>query len=176
MKFGEALYRLITNGRSPRTEPTTFPAALAVLIRSAGSAAGAARALGVSATTVRRWRDSGRAPAGRASLVVQVATAVERRARLKPGREKRLRKPQPGMKVAGKVKISDYEEERDIELGQYAEENAMGAAIDAYLAGESLDAIGDAFADGISGASFYEDLFSSEGPGEIDVDPGGITL
>lgn len=175
MNLGEALYRKFAGGRSPRTEPTTFPAALASLIRSAGSAAGAARVLGVSATTVRRWRDAGRAPAGKSGGVVQLAVAVERRKRLAPGREKRLRKYIPlSMKLEGEVEISQYKEHREIDIGQYLEPNAITDAMDAYLNGEPLDAIAQAFADNVMGAPFYADLFSPEGPGEMDVE--GLTL
>lgn len=88
-------YRAITGGRSPRTEVDDWQSGLAFFIRLHGSETAAARALDVPRRTLRNWLGKfGRTivpPADRKARVIGVMVNAQRRARLKPGREKRLR-------------------------------------------------------------------------------------
>lgn len=181
--LGEALYSAITKGRSPRTEPSTLPAALAVIIGAAGSVAGAARAMGVPRRTFRDWIEKGYAgkPTGtggtRNSEVVRAALRIERRNRLPRGREQRMRNTPPStVTISGtymyRGRDNKLEDRRDsVDVGQYLQAGTLGAVLDVFLDGGSLDELGDTFAAGIDDPTdFYSDTLSSDDAHGWDVD------
>lgn len=162
MELGEALYREITNGRSPYTEVATFGGAVEYFLTSAGGiAAAAARAAGVPASTFRGWMRGRQPKTGNAAGMVGAAIRAQRRERLPRGREKRLRRPgalDDAKIVGGLTYGSTPEPDRDIDLGAYLDE-VQDALIDAYLDGEPIEVLAEIFHDGITGAPFYEQTF-----------------
>lgn len=91
----EATYRAIT-GRSPRTESAgaSWQAGMRLVVSLAGgNVSAAARALDVPRRTMRRWlAGESTPPADRRAQVARLALQVVRRDRLKPPRERRLRR------------------------------------------------------------------------------------
>lgn len=156
--LGEQLYRHITGGRSPRTEPSTLPQALTVLVGRAGSVSAAARILDVPRRSLRDWIAGTSKPSGeRPAFIVRTAVEVERRHRLSAGREKNLRGPdrQRALKISGKQGDRD----RTIEIGRYLAPGTLRRVVDAYLRGESLNGLVKVLNAGITDA-FYKALFS----------------
>src|SRR5262245_27784913 len=135
MDIGEALYRHITNGRSPNTEVTSFGAAVDWLVAKYGSASAAGRAVGVAPSTFRHWVN-GRQPSGdRAYDVTAQVRADQRRSRLSRKRESRLRGP-------GAMEFLEFDAEytydasnRTVQIGLYVDDDCPNAVIDAFLAG-----------------------------------------
>lgn len=176
MDMGEAIYREITGGRSPRTEDRDFSDSLDYLVGAFGSASAAARALGVPPSSMRHWVSSGRMPKGpRAGIVTTAARQLERQIRLSEKREKRLRtKGFVALTVKCVIVVSDDDESRDLNLGPYLDDGLEDDLLDAYLAGASIEDLGEMFHQGISGSDFYSDVFDPHGPYDLDVkDIGG---
>lgn len=165
MDFGDALYRAVS-GRSPETEPRSMTAALAVFVRHAGSVAGAARLAGVPRRTMRDWLSGKHSPRGdRRNVVIQAAVKVERRGRLRPGRERRLRAGGEGnVHIAGRYRYDEHGR-GSVDLGRYLQAGAIDAVIDAYLDGADGDQLGDVLADHIADpAQFYARTLRSDDP------------
>lgn len=171
MTPGEAIYREITGGRSPRTEITGWRDGLAWLRGQAGSTSALARELGVNRSTLRGWLD-GRTPRGdRAGMVARAALRAQRRARLPKGREKRLRAPGSlsDVKMVGSLNYgTEPEPERDLNIGDYLAD-IQNDLVDAYLDGASTDELADILAGGIEDADFYADTLSSDGSMDWDI-------
>lgn len=164
MDLGEAIYREITGGRSPHTELRGWSDALEFIVGQAGSGRAAARELGIAETTLRGWRH-GRTPRDGGDYVLDAARRMQRRARLRPGREARLR--QPGAlddaKLVGRLSYDGAPEpDRDVMIGDYMAD-VQNDIIDAYLEGASLDELGEIFLEGITGADFYSETMGPDG-------------
>lgn len=138
------LYRAITNGRSPATEIASAAARLAELERAHGGGAAAARAVGVSLRTWQRWRVAAAGTASAARERQRPSKASElrltqavRRARLKPGREARLRRSRV-LRVTGEYVVSSDRRQRSEDIGPHV--GALrGKILDAYLAGDNRE-------------------------------------
>lgn len=150
--MGEALYRAICK-RSPHTEPQTFGQAVGWFVaRAGGNVSAAARAAGVSRRTFRDWLDGKGHGTARAGDVLAAARAGERRERLKPGREKRLRRaPAAGMTFAGRYNYDgkpgkEAPTRSPVQIGRYVQPDTIGHLIDLFLSGASLDALRDGLA------------------------------
>lgn len=86
-----ATYGALSGGRSARSEPQGFLAALTAVVAREGSVAGAARSLDVPRRTLRRWLTGEGQPSDlRRAAVVRRASQITRRARLTTGREARI--------------------------------------------------------------------------------------
>lgn len=171
MDLGEVIYREITNGRSPHTEVTSWSDALELIVGEAGSGRAAARELGIAETTLRGWRH-GRTPRDGGDFVLDAALKMQRRARLRPGREARLRKPGAlgEAKLVGRLSYDGAPEpDRDVGIGDYLSE-VQNDLVDAYLDGASLDELAEIFVDGIEGATFYEETMGAGGAGHMEWD------
>lgn len=164
MDVGEALYREMTGGRSPRTEIATFGAAVAYLVGHAGSASAAARMIGVPMSSMRHWASSGRRPAAaRQSMVIRAAVAVQRRARLPRKAEAKMRAPGriDGMRLHGTVIYDGSpEREREIDLGRYLAYGTADDLLDAFKAGASVDDLAAILVSQTTD-DFYRDLLDS---------------
>ena len=172
MDLGDAIYREITGGRSPRTEIGTFGGAVEYLLGKAGGVAStAARLAGVPASTFRGWLRGRQPKAGRAGDVVRAASAAERRDRLSRGRERRLRAPGAlsTLKVIGTYGYDKGKGftpaggQREAAVGYYMDE-VQDALVDAYLAGASTDELAEIFADAITDRGFYAETFERDNP------------
>lgn len=145
-----ATYRAITGGRSPRTETTDWMTSLQVFIRAHGSETAAARALDVPRRTLRNWLGKfGKPttpPADRKARVVGLMVRAQRRARLAPGREKRLRAAKV-ITISGIDRYDGEDREVSFYVGQGSSTgitgDVMNKLIDGYLLG----------ADGLDGQS-----------------------
>jgi hypothetical protein len=139
----EVTYRAITGGRSPRTEPTTLPAALAVVVASVqGNVSAAARALGVPRRTLRDWLAGTKTPKpANRSLIMATAKRMSRRTRLNPKREARLRGAR-SIRIQGIDRYDD--KERDV---TFTLDGPMTTRLDPAVFGELVDA----FLRGVSG-------------------------
>lgn len=166
MGIFDKVYRYITRGRSPATEGRR---GLPEMIRQQeikhGSGRAAARAWGIPESTWRSWRN-GRPAKAKHSTVIDALKAehvkTERRARLSPGREKKLRAgtAAPGPlhaqfgDVTGTLIISSDERTRSIDLSQWITPESEQAIVDAYLSGRDgavEQAIKDAMDDYVPG-------------------------
>jgi hypothetical protein len=127
----EAVSRALTR-RAASTGEGVTSRTVAELERHAGGHAAAAREAGVSPETWRRWRNGTQTPSRRRREGLEAAV---RRARLRPGRERRLRESRPAITLTATVRVSSDTRERTIDLGAYAEPGYMGELIDAYLDG-----------------------------------------
>lgn len=137
-----ATYRAITGGRSPHTEATDWQTGLQVFIRAHGSEAAAARALEVPRRTLRNWLGKfGKVvvpPADRQARVVGLMVRAQRRARLTPGREKRLRAAKK-ITIEGVDRYDGNDREVTFHVGQGGStgitSDVVNKLIDAYLFG-----------------------------------------
>ncbi len=162
--IGEALYREITGGRSPRTEVHSVGGAIEhFMARAGGVASRAARLAGVPASTFRAWT-RGRQPKNPGDIVER-ASRSDRRARLRPGREARLR----GSSMTGITLNATYDYDgrpRDVAIGGYLDYITLADdLVDAYLAGDSLHELGEMFAmhvDDTGSSGFYTRTFAAE--------------
>jgi len=174
--LGEALYREITNGRSPYTEVSTVPGALRVLAADAGSMRALARSLDIAPSTLRGWF-KGRTPRDDRSGLVQEAVAAQRRQRLPKGRERRMRaRGLREVKVTGTYTYDGTgrgaDEDREVDLGPYLDDVA-DELLDAYLDGADLDELEETFIDAISdggGNGWYARTFQAGGWDIDDLD------
>ena len=171
--LGDALYRAICR-RSPATEPNSFRDAVGWFVANAGgNVSAAARAAGVSRRTFRDWLEGKGHGTARAGDVLAAARAGERRKRLRPGREKRLRAMDPsGMQVHGAYNYDPKVGGRTVDAGRYVAPGVMGELLDAFLSGASLAELRQTFADNMLDPSgFYPTTFalSSENPHGWDV-------
>ena len=167
MDLGEAIYRRIT-GRSPHTEVSTFAGAVTYLVTRFGSASAAARASGFPPSSFRHWVSSGRVPvAEKRSDVVEAALLQQRRDRLPPGREKRMRRPGAlnEVEMIGTVTLSDKDEYREVDIGRYMDD-AENELIDAYLDGATTDELAEIWAASVND-SFYRNGLED---GDWDID------
>lgn len=159
MRLGEALYREITGGRSPRTEARSWADAVSYYLGRNSSVAGAAREAGVARSTFRGWLEGRQPSAARSGAIVGAVVQAQRRARLSDAREDRIR----GLGSEYQVEIAGtYEYDgRSRTIANFSYIDPVGdEVIDAYLDGEDLEAVAAAFYDGISDPShFYEGMF-----------------
>jgi hypothetical protein len=157
--IGEALYRAISNGRSPHTEPNTLDRALRWYVKQAGSVAGAARLAGMPRRSFRDWLDGKSRPrGGRSSALIAGAIRGERRARLTRGREKKLRQLDPqDWRLEGAVYTYDGVERNEVLIGHWMGGDPINALVDAFLGGSSIHELRGVFVDHIQGAPFYEE-------------------
>lgn len=88
MSIEENIYRGLT-GRSPRSEMHTFGGQLGALLAHAGGTRSAAAQLAVSQRTIQRWLAGTQRPSKAAAARL---AALQRRLRLAPTRERRLRR------------------------------------------------------------------------------------
>lgn len=157
--LGDALYRALSNGRSPATEPDSVAGSIAWYMKHAGSESAAARMAGIPRRTFRDWRSGASKPkGGRGGELVRAARQGERRLRLKPGREARLRDADPSAIKMHATYNYDGIERKNINIGQYLDDDAMNDFCDAFLAGADIDGLRDTFADSITqdDSGFYE--------------------
>lgn len=139
-EYAEAAYKFITNGKSPRTElgvGGTLKAALAQVLRGAkGDPREAASRVGVTSRTWQRWAAGKQKPGPRAITSIR---ALQRRARLGPLREKRLRS-RSGSRVVGYdvvATVSSDQRDRFLCIGLNLEQTHpdwFADIIEAYLA------------------------------------------
>jgi len=140
--MSEAVYRALSGRQSgPGAEMKGLGVSdMARAVRAdAGSQKAAAAQLGVNVATFRRW-ESGRvkAPKGLGTLA-QAARAAMRRARMSPGKEKRLRGT-PNVAVGGEITVSRDTRNRTVQLGGDMPRGTLGPVVDAYLRGDDVAA------------------------------------
>lgn len=140
MEMSEAVYRALSGGRSPATELRGL--GVPELVRAVESASGSQRAaaarLGVSPSTLRRWKAGSHRPRGLAGLQA-AAKAALRRGRMGPRREAKLRGLGP-WSITGVVVISADTRRRTVQPGRELPEGHLSPAVDAYLRADDLGA------------------------------------
>lgn len=143
MDIGDALYRAITRGRSPATEGGSVASMVAEVYR----ALGVHGPPGISAST---WRDLRAKPERRRTpATIRALRLAQRRARLSPAREAKLRTPRPTptpFVIKGKVWISASAEIRELRIHTWEDDDdfhgteplngLMDRMIGDWLAGE----------------------------------------
>lgn len=128
MNLGQAVYKLIAQS-SPKREES--PGALVKRgLAEAGGVSQLARAIGVSRTTVQRWK-KGSTPTGESQELLRAAL---RRADLSAGRETRIARSNS---LTLKGRQGDRSAPRTIRLGPYLAPGTMAKAVEAYLRGAS---------------------------------------
>lgn len=161
--LGAQVYKAIS-GRSINTEPDDFPGALRWFMRKGGNPSAAARLAGVPRRTMRDWLDGkglGPRSSARRAALVESARLSERRARLRPGREARIRAAGDGgdvvdIQVTGAYNYDGVMEDRaPIMVSEYMPTDAGDQLVDAYLNGAGPDELRTLFADLIEDAPFY---------------------
>lgn len=165
--LGSAVYRAISGGKSPNTEPTSFADALGWFVKAAGgNVSAAARLAGVPRRSFRDWLDGKSSPgADRRGQVSAAARLSERQARLTPKRTARLRGREPdGIVLKG---VYNYDgEPRTVEIGRYMIDGAIDALLDAYLNGASPEDLREVFADHIDDPSAFYSRTMALGPSD----------
>lgn len=131
-------------------EESSLADILAELVHVAGTAAGAARLLGVAPTTFYRWRNfATNKPRGvkQNPLIGAKAhskramVAAIRRAALKPEVERAIRDKRRTLKIKGTVWVSNRPRPgRTVEVGPYLPPDEIGAFLDYWLAGDDAAA------------------------------------
>lgn len=149
-----ATYAALSGGRSARSEPQGFLPGLNAVVAREGSVAGAARALDVPRTTLRRWlTGESQPPASRRADVLRRASQITRRNRMPAGREARIRKARTivitaawqydvdndaGRRAKGKARSDNMREIRFQVGARHStgmDADVPGKVIDAFLAG-----------------------------------------
>jgi hypothetical protein len=159
--LGAQVYKAIA-GRSVNTEPHTATDAVAWFMRQAGgNISAAARLAGVPRESMRDWAKGISKPkAARGEALAKSAQLSERRARLGPRKEARLRaagdSPVIDIQVTGSYNYDDAPENRaPIVISEYMDTDAGDQLVDAYLAGAGPGELRELFADLIVDAPFY---------------------
>lgn len=157
MNPADALYRAITGGLDRADESASLPERLADIAKHAGSWKAAAALVGVSDSTLRKWRrgaSGGRGIARPKAASMKALGLAQRRARLSPQREAYLR----GngwfhyFDISATVSVSSDSRKRSIQ-GEDLDDGSitLDGVIDAYLAGaddEMVDAFEELLAEG----------------------------
>lgn len=134
-----ALYRAITRGRSPATEGRSLTSMVHEVQRTYGTKPPP----GIGEHTWRRMRNQPGWKFKPAS--VNALRAAQRRVRLAPGREARLRVPRPPIEVYADVKISEGITTRWLHVGRWPDPphgygppitGMLRGVLDAWLAGD----------------------------------------
>lgn len=150
MNLEDALYRAITGGLDRADERAPFAERLADIAKHAGSWKAAAALIGVTDSTVRKWRrgaSGGKGIARPKGASLSRVGDAQRRARLSADRERHLRSKAvwQTFEFGGEVSISNDERNRNIP-GSYIDVDvvSLDGVIDAYLSGDDAGAA-DAF-------------------------------
>jgi len=131
--------------RALLNEDSSLAHILDELVYVAGTAAGAARLMGVANTTFYRWRNfANNKPrgikqnplVGAKAHTKRAMVAVIRRAQLKPAVEQAIRAKRATLKIKGRVRVSNTHRTRTIEVGPYLPAEEIGAFLDLWLAGD----------------------------------------
>jgi len=127
----EGMYRALT-GRRHTDERTPFGELLADLVDMAGSGRAAAALLGISPTTLYRWRAGRQRPKmGRGVL----ARAI-RRGRLSRALEAAVRRKERTLRITGWITISRDRRARTINVGMHFPTRTIGNILNAWLAAD----------------------------------------
>jgi len=161
--LGTAIYKALSGGRSPNTEPTSFGDALGYFVKAAGgNVSAAARLMGVPRRSLRDWLGGVSTPKGdRRRDVARSAQLSARRQRLTPRREARLRglTDSQGVVLVGQYNYdtaSGIDEDRRVMIGHYLDDDTVPELVDAYLSGASPADLRDLFASKVNDPSdFY---------------------
>ena len=134
MKVGEAAYRMVSGGRSLRTErAASVQGRMSELERAAGSKTAAARDAGVTLRTWQRWRAGTQKPR---PATLDRLRAAQRRARLPASRERKLRRGTGTLYVDGAMAISSDVRTRGVSIpGGDLSERTRDDLVDAFLRG-----------------------------------------
>lgn len=143
--MSEATYKAFSGGRSLAAENTRLqrmavPELVATVVAGHGGRRAAAAALGVSYSTISRWARGESSPRANRGVLLQAARSADRRARMGPRREKKLRGT-PNWTVTGRVYVRSGKDpagddrRRTIRPGAQLPEGNLETALDAYLAG-----------------------------------------
>lgn len=166
----DAVYEAIT-GESRSGEPSSLLGQLTDIRENAGSWKATAELIGVTDSTLRKWRRGQTGGKGIKSPGAKSRNAIRgavRRARLSDRREQYLRgRLAAGARLDATVKVSDDERPRTIDLSVDITQGALGPMVDAFLRGDD-EAAADAFQQAIA-----EDYFGLDGDTDafiIDVD------
>lgn len=166
--LGAKTYSAIST-RGMSTEPSSWAGALGWFVRAAGgNVSAAARMAGVPRRSMRDWVAGVSRPKGpRAAALIQTAKVSERRARLKPGREARLRNGTPANITLVGTYNYDGGNPRTVLIGNYMDDDALDELVDAYLSGADAGELREVFADQITNdpSGFYERTMR-RGPGD----------
>jgi transposase-like protein len=155
MDFRELWYQGITL-KAPPPEVASFGDLLAALVGRAGSGAAAARLLGVSPTTLYRWRRGSQRPKTGANVLRRTI----RRMDLSPAREQQIRRGDIKLQITGVVQKSRDSRPRTIKPGEYIPVRVHSRILTTWLSG----------ADDRAEASLWRaiDKYYTEG---LDIDP-----
>ncbi len=161
---GAAIYTAITGGRHMRTEVSTFAKALGWLRNRNPSTAAMARSLGVPRSTLRRWLAGTSTPRShRQDSIVNAIRSAQRRLRLTPGRERRLRRAETGeIKMVARYRYDPPNLWRTVDIGRYLDPAMRKELVDSYLAGGTADDFHAIFHDNILDAGFYAQTFDPD--------------
>lgn len=160
MSSESAIGRAVTRKARPAVAPDT-PQAKARQIEGELGAAEAARRVGVSERTWRRWKAGGK-PSGRNATALNTeADRAARRKAVAPRRETRLRRRGARARMSGNLGLPEarYRRHRTVEADLSPEQ--MGDIIDAWQAGDddaALAALQDAFGENYLANFTFEDL------------------
>lgn len=160
--LGAQVYKALA-GRSINTEPTTIPEAVSWFLRQAqGNVSAAARLAGVPRRSMRDYAEGKSRPKGdRGAAMVQSAKLSERRARLGPRKEARIRGAGNGgdlidIQVTGSYNYDGATDNRaPIMISEYMDTDAGDQLVDAYLSGAGPGELRELFAGLIVDAPFY---------------------
>lgn len=143
VELPEALYRAITRGRSPQTEGRS----VAAMVHEVQRVYGTKPPAGIGEHTWRRMRNEpGRAFA---AASIKALRTAQRRVRLTPGREARLRKPRPPIEVYGDIQVSETITTRWLHVGRWPDPvpgygppitGMLRGVLDEWLRGDDLGA------------------------------------
>lgn len=151
--LGTHVYREVAHTRhgrgwSPNTEPTSFTDAVGWFMKqAAGNISAAARLAGVPRESFRDWTRGKSTPnAQRRAQVARSAQLSERRDRLRPGRESRLRDIDTSNVTVKAVYNYDGGAPRTLKLGDYMDDGAIERLVDVYLNGGDASELRESFA------------------------------
>lgn len=146
MTPGEAAYRMVTGGRTLGTERSSSLQAMLSEIQKAagGTVAAAARAAGVHPRTWQKWRAGSQKPRPERAGALRQA---QRRARLTPKREAKIRGGTGTLTITGTFRISNDERDRGATLGAGTDftidPDSLAALVDDFLGGADERKLGD---------------------------------
>lgn len=160
--LGTAVYRALAGGKSPNTEPSSFADALGWFVKAAGgNVSAAARLAGVPRRSMRDWL-SGKSTPGmeRRRALRDSARFSERRSRLTPRRESRLRgRSSDGIVIKGRYNYDALDglyDNRNVTIGPYMDDGVIERLVDAYLSGSGPTEMRQIFAEHVNDPSgFY---------------------